>query len=86
MSKLSRYVEFRFKYSDDVVKVPMLSSIIGMRSKGYRPCCAVFDFPENTLLIVNELAWIEQCVKPALDRDVGELKYKKETDVEINDK
>jgi len=76
MWKLNRTATFKFKCSKEQFTVPMLGSICGLRSKGYRPNMVEFNFGKDELLTVKELTWIEQCVKPALDKDSYEIRYK----------
>ena len=76
MWRLNRTATFKFKYSKEQFTVPMLGSICGLRSKGYRPDRVEFNFGKDELLTVKELKWIEQYVKPALDKDSCEIRYK----------
>lgn len=76
MSMLSRNVTFRFKGSDLKITRGMLENITGLRSQGYRPNIAEFNFREDEQLTTRELTWIEQCVKSALDKDSCEIRYK----------
>ena len=75
MCSLSRTATFKFKYSNEQFTVPMLGSIRGLRSKGYRPDRVEFNFGKEELLTVKELEWIEQCVKPALDKNSHVIMY-----------
>ena len=76
MSMLSKTVTFEFSDSDLKITRGMLENIIGLRSHGYRPNIAEFNFREDEQLTTGELTWIEQCVKPALDKDSCEIRYK----------
>ena len=76
MSMLSRNVTFRFNGSDLKITVGVLENISGLRSQGYRPNVAEFNFREDEQLATRELTWIEQYVKPALDKDSCEIRYK----------
>ena len=76
MSMLNRKVTFGFKDSDLRITVGVLENIIGLRSQGRRPSVAEFNFRVDEQLTARELTWIEQCVKPALDKDSCEIRYK----------
>lgn len=76
MLMLNRKVTFGFKDSDLKITVRVLENITGLRSQGRRPSVAEFNFRKDDQLTTRELTWIEQCVKPVLDKDSSEIRYK----------
>ena len=59
MSMLSRNVTFRFRGSDLKITRGMLENITGLRSHGYRPNIAEFNFREDEQLANREKTRIE---------------------------